>query len=603
MDTVEESDEEVVLVHGDDVGDIARLVVESPAGELLGVVDGTIGRGGLGDAVHRVRIDSEGVKSSLVGFGAAALLAGMGDGGELVGLGIEAVVGLVAGNGGLLEDGNLLLEDRGGLLGDEDYVGSVNGVQHERLADGSLDDGLETGDHIGLGHPADGSEFTVCSGGLVGGIESDEVGEAGVLLRSDLHEAVGQMGGVVTGEKDMLHECGIRNHRGIHHLDGIEGVAGGVDRGCALLSGECERVDVGVDGTELSLLVPVGGKRTVGILEEEVLHVVRSGELLVDLGHLVCYGCNVISRRDDLEHHVLKVAAGVLTEEILMGIIIILYLVVGNDDGGIDGVHERDHNEVNVGGLVVLGDGAAEHQRVLVGAGVEESAVLLVELLGIDGVLKIVPVKLVVVVGVQEPGRGLRAGFPGGTVITAMPWDYEAMYRTQDAIRANETYIYEAYEQLGRIPENIIVPVGNGTLFIGVMKALEHLMESGCIEKMPQIIALQTETCDPLLVAAEKGLDHAADIVPQDTIAEGIAIGKPMRAEEILEYAYKYGVRFIHAPEDKILEARQKLAEKGIYIEHTTAANYAAYLNYCEKYGKTSDCLITMCGHGLKSDH
>lgn len=34
--------------------------------------------------------------------------------------------------------------------------------------------------------------------------------------------------------------------------------------------------------------------------------------------------------------------------------------------------------------------------------------------------------------------------FPGGTVITAMPWDYEAMYRTQDAIRANETYIYEA---------------------------------------------------------------------------------------------------------------------------------------------------------------
>ena len=76
-----------------------------------------------------------------------------------------------------------------------------------------------------------------------------------------------------------------------------------------------------------------------------------------------------------------------------------------------------------------------------------------------------------------------------------------------------------------------------------------------------------------------------------------------MRGEEILRYAYKYGVRFIHTPEDKILEARKILAEKGIYIEHTTAANYAAYLSYCEKYGRTSDCLITMCGHGLKSDH
>ena len=34
--------------------------------------------------------------------------------------------------------------------------------------------------------------------------------------------------------------------------------------------------------------------------------------------------------------------------------------------------------------------------------------------------------------------------FPGGVVISAMPWDYEAAYRTQDAIKADEPYIYEA---------------------------------------------------------------------------------------------------------------------------------------------------------------
>ena len=83
----------------------------------------------------------------------------------------------------------------------------------------------------------------------------------------------------------------------------------------------------------------------------------------------------------------------------------------------------------------------------------------------------------------------------------------------------------------------------------------------------------------------------------------GIAIGRPMRGKEILEYVYKYNIRFIHAPEDKILDARKALALKGVYCEHTTAANYAAYLAYCEKYGPTSDCLITMCGAGLKSDH
>ena len=86
-------------------------------------------------------------------------------------------------------------------------------------------------------------------------------------------------------------------------------------------------------------------------------------------------------------------------------------------------------------------------------------------------------------------------------------------------------------------------------------------------------------------------------------MAEGIAIGKPMRGAEILAKAKKYGVRFIHAPEKDILDARAVLAQHGIYCEHTTAANYAAYLNYCKKFGRTGDCLITMCGAGLKSDH
>ena len=36
------------------------------------------------------------------------------------------------------------------------------------------------------------------------------------------------------------------------------------------------------------------------------------------------------------------------------------------------------------------------------------------------------------------------------------------------------------------------------------------LLASGCIEKMPQIIALQTEGCDPLLQAAERSLAQPA---------------------------------------------------------------------------------------------
>jgi threonine synthase len=166
-----------------------------------------------------------------------------------------------------------------------------------------------------------------------------------------------------------------------------------------------------------------------------------------------------------------------------------------------------------------------------------------------------------------------------------------------------KTYIYEVYEQLRRVPAHIVVPVGNGTLFLGVMLGLRELLKSGVIDKMPQVIALQSERCDPLLRAAAAGSLEPAQVTPLPTMAEGIAIGQPARGEEILRYAREHGVRFVHAPEDMILKARSDLAARGVYCEHTTAASYAAYRRYVEFYGSAEDCLIPMCGAGLKSDH
>ena len=90
---------------------------------------------------------------------------------------------------------------------------------------------------------------------------------------------------------------------------------------------------------------------------------------------------------------------------------------------------------------------------------------------------------------------------------------------------------------------------------------------------------------------------------PEKTLAEGIAIGVPMRGEEILEKIYRYDMEIVEIPEEEILPARAELAARGIYCEHTTAGNLAAYRRYCALHGRTPDSLITMCGAGLKSDH
>ena len=166
-----------------------------------------------------------------------------------------------------------------------------------------------------------------------------------------------------------------------------------------------------------------------------------------------------------------------------------------------------------------------------------------------------------------------------------------------------KTYIYETFEQLHRLPETIFLPLGNGTLFIGAVKACEHLLQSGVIEKMPTLVAIQSEHCAPFAKAVELGLEHIAQVTPKATLAEGIAIGVPMRGDEILAMIRRYAIEVVEVKEDSILASRAALARAGIYCEHTTAANYSAYLQYCQKHGQVNEALITMCGAGLKSDH
>ena len=166
-----------------------------------------------------------------------------------------------------------------------------------------------------------------------------------------------------------------------------------------------------------------------------------------------------------------------------------------------------------------------------------------------------------------------------------------------------KTYIYELLEQLGRIPEHIFIETGNGTLLIGAVKALEHLLASGAIDHFPQIVAVQGENCAPFAETLRQNARHLVHITPKPTLAEGIAIGVPARADEILDMIRRHSIRIVTAPEEEILPARAALARRGIYAEHTTAAALAAYRRYCDLYGPTPDSVLSMCSAGIKSDH
>jgi threonine synthase len=166
-----------------------------------------------------------------------------------------------------------------------------------------------------------------------------------------------------------------------------------------------------------------------------------------------------------------------------------------------------------------------------------------------------------------------------------------------------KTYLYEVYEQLGRIPENLFVPLGNGTLFLGVFFALEHLHRSGLLPTMPRVFAVQSERCAPFYAACASRSDAPASVKAEPTLAEGIAIGEPARRNQIMNYIKCYNVTVVLAPEEGIPAARASLAHRGVFVEHTSAATYAAYLDHIKKHDPLGECLIPACGAGLKSEH
>jgi threonine synthase len=167
--------------------------------------------------------------------------------------------------------------------------------------------------------------------------------------------------------------------------------------------------------------------------------------------------------------------------------------------------------------------------------------------------------------------------------------------------QGTKTYAFELWEQLGKAPDVLILPVGNGTLLLGCYYGFLDLQRAGLIETLPRIVAIQAERCAPLAKAFAVGETEATPVTNEGTVAEGIAIAAPARHKQILEAIYATSGVIVTVPEEAIAPARATLASKGYYVEITTAINYAAYTHHPTLFSPTETVVIPLCGAGLKS--
>lgn len=168
-------------------------------------------------------------------------------------------------------------------------------------------------------------------------------------------------------------------------------------------------------------------------------------------------------------------------------------------------------------------------------------------------------------------------------------------------LEGTKTFAYEVWEQLGRrLPGTLVVPAGNGTILLGAALGFRELLAAGVVEgRPPRLVAVQSDRCDPVAAA---WADRNADLSRwTTTVAEGIAIPAPPRLSQMLQAVRASDGICLTAADEQIGEARAALATRGVDVEPTAAAVWAAWRAWPRSSNTPTPVVMALSGAGLKA--
>jgi len=148
------------------------------------------------------------------------------------------------------------------------------------------------------------------------------------------------------------------------------------------------------------------------------------------------------------------------------------------------------------------------------------------------------------------------------------------------------------------LPDAIVLPVGNGSLLIGLYRGFRELAQLERIERMPRLYAIQAMNVSPVATAFRN--HEPRD--PEPTIADGIAVANPPRLAQMLEAVRESGGAAGVVSELEIELARTTISQRGLFVEPTSAVPLAALRRLLERGMLAEDerVLVPLTGSGLK---
>lgn len=170
-------------------------------------------------------------------------------------------------------------------------------------------------------------------------------------------------------------------------------------------------------------------------------------------------------------------------------------------------------------------------------------------------------------------------------------------------LEGQKTIGFEAIDQLGDVPDRIVLPVGNAGNISAVHKGLKELVALDLIDRLPMMTGVQAAGSAPVARAIAEGLPEVVPEPRPETIATAIRIGAPVNAEKALTAIRETGGTATTVTDDEILAMQRDLARlEGIGVEPASAASVAGIRRLANEGAIDRDervvCVVT--GHLLK---
>ncbi len=170
-------------------------------------------------------------------------------------------------------------------------------------------------------------------------------------------------------------------------------------------------------------------------------------------------------------------------------------------------------------------------------------------------------------------------------------------------LEGQKTIGFEVIDQLGGVPDRIVLPVGNAGNISAIHKGLLEYRELGWIDRLPRMTGIQAEGSRPVVDAIERNYPAVIAEPHPETVATAIRIGAPVNAEKALAAIRTTGGTAAAVSDAEILRMQRDLAAKeGIGVEPASAASVAGVRRLVEMGVIDRDervvCVVT--GHLLK---